>query len=345
MGRFIWLVALSLLVGACDDHDRGAEGTPSAQGRLSPLSPATFADTGWSHRAEGDPSIATVAGAPITRSALEAAIAADPTMKPRQALERLVELEVLAQHGVRQGHLDDEPVHRAWQQALVQQWIRGEFEAHTTSDSIPLPTVRRLYTMPAVRKLYDHADAWNMAHLFFTCCDPKIEDCADAEVHACFSDAAAAIQEVYGEVKERLTGIEGQAEVVAERMEQYRKDVELRLPQLAFRRRPFYYDPSKTHGEQKGYNIITEPVARTVIEAAQGFLQEPVQSPFGWHIIVQLDHDPEDRRGPDDPSVIADIRAKAFPRYRHGRFREVLGRLTEAYGVTVDEQALGALGP
>ena len=110
-----------------------------------------------------------------------------------------------------------------------------------------------------------------MAHLFFTCCDPKIETCDSPEIMACFADAGRTIQEVYEEVKSRTEPVEGSPKAVSDLMEAYRLEMENELPQLAFRKRPFYYDPKKKHEEQKGFNLLAEAVARPALPCeAQG---------------------------------------------------------------------------
>ena len=152
---------------------------------------------------------------------------------------------------------------------------------------------------------------------------------------ACFSEAAGSIQSVYSELKTLSADIEGDVPKVLALMESYRSDNENRFFRhpFAFRTRAFYYDPQKPHEEQKGYDIITEPVARKVIDAELGYIQEPVQSPFGWHVIVKLAHDPEERRSADDPSVIADIRKNMLPKLREARFKGLLGKLAQDLGV------------
>ena len=235
-----------------------------------------------------------------------------------QALERLIDLEVLAQHGQREGLYRSARVRQGWRQSLVQRLLRAGFEPDVKPESLSLQKVQELYYVPDIRKLYDHADAWRMAHVFFTCCDPKAESCDQPEIQQCFVESAEVIQVVYSELKTMTADVEGDPEKITALMEAYRSDNEtryLRHP-FAYRSRAFYYDPKKAHDDQKGYDIIAESVARTVIEGQVGVLQEPIRSPFGWHIIVKLAHVPEERRSVDDPTVIADIRQNMLPKMR-----------------------------
>jgi hypothetical protein len=288
--------------------------------------------------------VASVNGSPIGEAEIARLLAARPQWTARHALEALIETEVLAQTRLAGEAAQPSAVHRAWREAMAQRYVREVFEADNPASSIPLKEVQRIYWVPSVRKAYDHADAWQMAHLFFTCCDPKIETCDSPEIMACFADAGRTIQEVYAEVKSRSGAVEGDPDAVVAVMEAYRLEMENELPQLAFRKRPFYYDPSKSHDEQKGYNLLAEAVARTIAQAPLAVVQEPVQSPFGWHILVQVDHVPESRRGVDDAGVISDIRSNLLPRYRRSQFARHVKELRARYGVQMIQANLAELG-
>jgi hypothetical protein len=289
----------------------------------------------WAQPAGGAIVLAHVGDVPITSQMVKRVQGASHRLDQRTALERLIDLEVLAQYGHRQGLDSSARVRQGWRQALVQRFLRGGFEPDVKPEDLPLEKVQELYYVPDIRKLYDHADAWRMAHVFFTCCDPKSESCAQPEIVGCFAESAEAIQVVYSELKAMTAKVEGDPERVAEAMETYRTDNELRYLRhpFAYRSRAFYYDPDTPHDEQKGYDIIAEDVARTVTEADLAVVQPPVQSPFGWHVIAKLDHVPEDRRPADDPTVIADIRQKMLPKMREARFKGLLGKLAQDEGV------------
>jgi hypothetical protein len=338
-------VVLALALAGCTAAD--GDGPPVARHAMVPDLSAGLSAPAWSGPetpSHGTARVASVNGAPIYGEDVARLQAARPTWTARRALEALVDTELLAQARLASPGSQADSVHRAWRQAIAQRYLREVFEGETSASSIPIEEVKRIYWVPSVRKVYDHADAWQMAHLFFTCCDPKIETCDSPEIMACFADAGRTIQEVYAEVKSRSGAAEGDPEGVVEIMAAYRLEMENELPQLAFRKRPFYYDPSKSHAEQKGYNLLAEAVARTVAEAPLGVVQEPVQSPFGWHILVQLDHVPESRRGVDDAGVISDIRSNLLPRYRRSRFARHVEELRVRYGVEMVPDNLPALG-
>ena len=344
-----WLAPLVMSVMACSSPAPPSQAPLS--GLLTPDLTSGPNSSAWAgpEAATGGTPVATVNGVALNLDELKAAMEAYPELSPREALDALVTTELLAQASVwgaegETGRAPHPNVLRPWREALAQRYLKDLFEAETPREAIPLEEVKKVYWLPSVRKQYDHTDAWQMAHLFFTCCDPKIETCDTPEIMACFEDAGRTIQEVYAEVKARTEPVEGSPEAVQGLMEAYRLEMENELPQLAFRKRPFYYDPKKKHDEQKGYNLLAEAVARTVVDAPLAVIQEPVQSPFGWHVLVQLDHVPESRRGLEDPEVVADIRTKLLPRYRRSQFARRVGELRGIYGAQIRPEALPAIG-
>ena len=329
-----WIIIASVLVSiaACEGDD--------AKEPVAPLAPMVVAgievgSEAWTTVRDGEQVIAEVGGVAITAEMVREVQAASTGLDAREALERLIDLEVLAQHGQREGFAGSPRVRQSWRQSLVQRYLKAGFEPDVKPESLSLEKARELYYVPDIRKLYDHADAWRMAHVFFTCCDPKSEDCERPEILQCFAESGESIQSVYRELKTLTADIEGDVDKVAELMERYRSDNENRFFRhpFAFRKRAFYYDPKKSHDEQKGYDIIAELVARTVMDGELGVLQPPIQSPFGWHVIVKLAHDPEQRKTADDPSVIADIRKNMLPKLRQARFKGLLGKLAQERGV------------
>jgi len=344
------LCVLSSFAVGCSAPEEVAQGPLS--GLLTPDLGEGLSSSAWSDRdapKAAGPSIASVNGVSIDRAALTRAMEVYPELSASEVLDALITTELLAQTSVwgsdeGVGTEQDPSRFRPWREALAQRYLKELFESETPEEAIPFEEIKRVYWVPSVRKQYDHTDAWQMAHLFFTCCDPKIEDCDTQEIMGCFEDAGRTIQEVYAEVKSRTEPVEGSPKAVQDLMEAYRLEMENELPQLAFRKRPFYYDPNKKHEEQKGFNLLTEAVARTVVDAPLAVVQEPIQSPFGWHVLVQLDHVPESRRGLDDPEVVSDIRGNLLPRFRRSQFARRVGELRASYGVKIRPEALPAIG-
>lgn len=331
---FVASTVIAVTLAGCGS----AEETPAAPiAGLAPAVPSEFSAPTWAAAPADDAVVATVNGAPISRSiVLEAQRAAPAGTPTAEVLERLIELELLAQEAVGRGVHRSEAAARAWREALVQRYVVDVFEAKNSPEALSLEQVKSVYYQPSIRKLYDHADAWRMVHVYFSCCDPKVDRCDDESVIGCFADAGRYIQTVYSEIKPAGASKEGDPKALIQLFQQYRADNAPRFYPIPFSVRvmPFYYDPDTPHEEQKGYNIIAEAVARTTIEGEHAVIQKPIQSQFGWHVIARLDHIPESRKGPDDPEVIADIRAKALPQMRQAR----LGQLLRSLGTEMQAQ-------
>ncbi|MEZ4268014.1 MAG: hypothetical protein R3F39_16740 [Myxococcota bacterium] len=301
-----------------------------------------FTDPAWARAAPDDTVLARVAGAPITLAAVRASQAASDDLDARQTLDRLIELEVLAQQAVRLG-LDRQPApQRAWREALGQATLRA-FEATVRPEDMPIEQVRAIYAVPKVRQRFDHHDAWNMAYLMLSCCAAATERCDTEEILQCFDESGRVMQEIYTELKALTAPVEPDIDKVDAVMRKYRADNELRWPNFSYREQAFYYDPAKPHEEQKGYDVIAENVARAVTDAPFGVIQPPQQSPFGWHIVMKKAHEPAVHKGPDDPEVAADIRANAMPSYLRARFQDWVNKLVGASGAQTFPERLALL--
>lgn len=330
--RASWVV-LGLLL-ACEPQGQASHSAPV---------PSAFAaPTDWTTVPEASVIVVRVGDAPITRQRVLDVQAASPGLDAHAVLERLIDLEVLAQRAVQLGHGDSPRVRQLRRESLIQRYLTARFEADVTPESLPLAKVQEFYYLPNIRKLYDHAAAWRMGHVFFTCCDSTNESCDHPEIVACFAESGGTIQTVYSELKTLTATAEADPDAILAILETYRQDNETRFMRhpFAFRTRGFYYDPAKPHSEQKGYDLIVEAVARAVTDAPLAVVQPPVQSPFGWHVVVKLGHDPEDRRGPTEPSVVEDIRNNMLPKMRWSRFGSLLARLAQERGVDLDPAPL-----
>ncbi len=339
-------LALGLACASACDAAAPPSSAPSvAASELRPPSLDDFADPTWSPPSPAGALVARVGDVPITRAALDAHLAAHPEISPRQALDALVIREALAQQAMRQGLSQRPDVTESWRQALVQAWLDERFEAQHGPDRISREQVRRIYSVPSIRKLYDHEHAWRMVHLAIVCCNPRVGDCDRPHVAACFEDAARKLHAAYEELEPLARPLESDPEAVAQLLARYRAKVEPTMPELFWREVSFFYDPEKSHAEQRGYELTAEAVARAVIDGEEGVLLAPVQSTFGWHLIVKLAHEPRVRKGPDDPEVDADIRRNALEGVRQAWFLDAMKRLLQEHQVAMHPKALELLQP
>lgn len=336
-----WVASLAWIVAAGACGDEPAPPPRPTSHLTAPPVVTDWTDPQWSGGSSSEV-VARVNGAAIPLALLRDQVAARPDVPPRELLDRLIELEVMAQQAVTEGLADAPEVRSAWRGAMAAAFLKTSFEArHKPSDITP-EMVQQIFQR--VRSYYDHADAWKMAHLAIACCDPKIESCSSERAVRCFADAAFTLQQVYDELKPRLDPLADDPVAVAAAMKDFQTENQDRFGEVFFEEVSFFYDPAKPHSEQRGYNLVAEAVARTVIDAPMGVLQRPVQSSFGWHAIVKLEHRAEERRGPDDPEVAAEIRARAFPKMQRALYHRDVAGLRKQYDVRVDPAPLELLG-
>jgi hypothetical protein len=323
-----------------------AQCTPSEEAVLPSAPTLPEASTADPGQPTGGPPVAVVNGSPIRRDVFGAEVARDPTLAPREHLERLIGMELLAQRGVREGLLQSPEAVARRRQALARAYLRQAFEREVTPLSITEAQVAELFQRPAIHKLYDYpADAWRMAHLYIQACDPVAEDCSRPEIQVYFDTAEQVLRGVWQALEPRSARVSGDPERVIQEMQDFRAEVVDRVPNLMFEDFAFYYDPARSHHEQKGYSVVAEGVARTVIDAPLGVLQPPARSTFGWHLIVKLDRKPEKHLSAADPEVVSDIRKQAFPRFQEHAFKQRMADLRSRYGAQTMPAALDALGP
>ena len=99
-----WALSLSLSISlvACVGAPDPAP-APLSAGRVMPAAVEDFAANAWAGRSEADEVVARVGVAPITLSTLRRAAEASPETPVAEVLERLIELEVLAQEAMGRG--------------------------------------------------------------------------------------------------------------------------------------------------------------------------------------------------------------------------------------------------
>lgn len=320
------LAAGPLLVGCAGSPDVSHH----ASGRATPPS---FDAKAPSWAPAGSDVVASVNGVPITAEMVQIQLEAHPGTTPKEQLARLVELEAVGQRAGAAGLSGQGEVAETWRQALVQRYLADVFEAKHAPTDLTIEEVKRIFYQPQIRKIYNHADAWHAVHLMVPCCDPRTQDCDDPDIVACFASGGEAATTAYGLLMKKVAGLKGDAQAMMKAMERFGHDHGQQYG-LAFQEMRFFYHPTRPHAEQKGYNITAEAVARTVVDAPVGVPQEPVQTQFGWHILMKVSHDPERRQDPDHPEVIADIRKNMYPRLLfNGYIKEMSELITARKGL------------
>ena len=296
----------------------------------------------WSATGPKDKVVARVNGAAITQSTLKAQIEAYPEVPVSELLNALIEFEVLAQQAEKSDSSASAGAILARRQALVRSYLDDIFEKEVVPESYPMERVRKDYILNRKRYWFK-ADAWRAAHVHETCCDPKQNNCDTKEARDCFMESEARLFGVYEGLKKKIGNTRDPAQV-DKAFADYRSEIGDLNPNLRYEKFSFFYDPTKDHQWHFGkYSVYDEAVVRSVMAGEKGVIQKPVQSQFGWHVMVKLDHRPAMQKTADDPWVIADIRKRVFPRYQKYRFHKQVDDLYKRFEVQIDPTGIEAL--
>ena len=278
----------------------------------------------WAHVAEGDVVIARVNGVPVTERLLRLQMEAHPTVPVRELLDRLIEIEVVAQRAQADGFNARGAVAERWRQALSQSYLNRVFVVDNSPEKIlPDSDIAELYQRPQVKLMFSHPPIWGTLDFQIICCPSG--SCDSEESVECFARASEQVSDGYTALKAQVGGVEGDVGAMTDALQALApeaakyglsKAVEL----------SYYYDCDKTQAEQVGkYDVVTEPVAKAACEAPLATLQAPVRSKFGYHILTKVKHVPAKNWGPDHPEVIKTVREKAYPGSLALGFQRFLG--------------------
>jgi hypothetical protein len=125
-------------------------------GAEDPLAPELVASRPAS---PDDPVVAVVEGEPIHLSRVEA-LCEQTGRPPREVLEGMVEMTLLAHEAERRGLAGRERVRRVWRKALVQLLLEREVEARVPLDSVGVEDIRAYYAANFRNKGLLLEDVW-----------------------------------------------------------------------------------------------------------------------------------------------------------------------------------------
>lgn len=327
------LAAGLALLGAC-----GGDGALSVEAGLpslpvidGPHSPA------WTPRpTSDDPAVATVNGVPILGSQLRAALAEETggaSPAPAALLERLIELELLAQTALADGYWRPEVVLEPYESALVREILAERFHRKPPESYFDDAFLREMYYQPSIRVKFDHVDAFRVADAQYVCCPKRFDECDAAAVEACIKESEPIAREVYEDIRSmERPDIQTFSARVRAWEDQY--------PKLNVNTYSFFYNVNLPHEEQRGYNVVNENVARAAMGIEVGQFAAPVASRNGWHILYLISHAPEEHRTIDDPEVRQELVRELLPARQKAEYDAWMKALRQMYGVEVDEAAL-----
>ena len=273
----------------------------------APLPTAAVAAAPWAVQActVGVPQPGTVAcvnGAAIDAERVRMAWRLQPHWSVEQVVAATIDEEIMAQAAAAAGLWRSPPVVRAHHQALAQTLLDRAMQ-RVQSATLADADIATAYKNQAVRAHYDHADAYFAVDAQVLCCSGSPQQClAREEVRTCIDKAEAIIRDIYAELQSNppATGMEmwGRCKAMTQR-----------YPDVAAAEVQFFYDKSKSHDQQKGYDIMVQEYAEAVTALRPGQLSAPIRSAFGWHISFLDKVDPARHADWRDPAVRAEIAA------------------------------------
>jgi len=261
--------------------------------------------------------VATVEGRPITLARLSRAVDAwGAAAQPRQVLEDLITLEVIAAEAERRGLAGDPEVRAAGRRGRIRRLLEETFESRTASHDVPEAALRRAYDENS--SFYNNPDVMLVTHI--------IAPVERKEPPERWEAARALLEELRGEVLalEERTG-KG-LRVVAKRHQA--RWTGLRTENLRWIGRK-------------------SPLVREFLDAAfalrsDGEVSPPTKTQFGWHLILREKFEAE-RHQPFE-TVVDDVRERMYTAWRRQEFLEWVDGLVEQWAV-VDPEPLASLRP
>lgn len=245
--------------------------------------------------------------------------AAQAKCSPREAVDELVDLMLLAQEARRRGLTDDPEVIEARQQARVRAYLAQTFEAGFSKPAdVPQEDVDFMWNKPEVRTHFDHAEVRIVTFARFPV-DPKKGTPEEREA------AHRAVLELARRVK--ATPPKDAAELVA---------------------------MGEAVGKELGVptsnaKVWTTPTGRTVPEFANatfaipkvGDVSAPVETKWGWDLIYLMEIDPEEHL--DKAQAAPEIREKIFGISRTRAFDAWVNKLVARRTIQRFDERLDAL--
>lgn len=267
-----------------------------------PVAAAPWADHACDPAVRAPGAAVCVAGAAVGADRVRAAWQAHPSWSREQALDAVISEEVLAQAAASKGLWSAPAAQTALHQAMAQA-VMSRAMQQVTPATIAMADVVTAFKNPAVRAHYDHAAAYFAVDAQILCCSGDHKLCAERdEVRACIAKNEPLARKVYDTLLQDppASGAEMWART---------KVLAATYPELAAAEVPFFYDPSKSHEAQKGYDLMVKEYALAVTALKPGQLSEPIRTSFGWHVAYLDKIDPARRDDPKSPAVRAEIAA------------------------------------
>lgn len=254
----------------------------------------------------------------ISAERLAAYRADHPERSAREALDDLIEFELLAAEAAAAG-VDGPAVDMAGDRAMVARWLRAAFEPAHTAESIPEDLLRQSYQQN--KRFFDHPPLRVADHVVITTADGTrptgaLDETARRfaeQIHTALVEAAPADREAFRAAAGPLTaeppeGLLARAENLGRFAEKGRYAAEF---------------------------------TREAFALAEGTIGAPFATRFGWHVVRVDEAIPEKRQSFADAE--AELRARFAPEARQIGLARLFARLVDALPPLREAQGIGAL--
>jgi hypothetical protein len=301
----------------------------------------------WSNVPNDDVVIAEVNGVPLSKKNLEHQMKAQPGVSASSLLDRMIEMEALAQIAAKEEHGLTGNVLAIRKRAMARAYLREVFETEVTSESYPMENVKEDYRLNKHIFWHDH-DEIRAVQLMETCCDAGEGKggCTTAEDLACFVEAAPRMALYEQELRERFKTTVRTPKAIKKLLADYRTEIDRANPNLRYEEiaKPIKFVVGMPQEWHRGrYDIFAREVVEELFSIDNLELSRPVQSSFGWHILVKLEHHEARHWKEDDPRVAEEIRGRRFPYFQREVFKHRLTGLKSRYSVEYNDSGLQIL--
>jgi hypothetical protein len=263
------------------------------------------------------------------------------TDDPERALELALEIEALGQWALKTttpGADRSKTARLRYRQALVQRFLRSEFEEKLTPETVPFEYIKSAFWDPSIRKRYIHFDAFRVKDIQYLCC-LSIHECnfEPESREPCFAEGKKYAAELFQQVqaKKPKTPEEFDA-LAAAHMDKVHSGFSLH--EFAV-----FYDINESYEKNTRVDRATESVMEVLLTMKAGDLHAPIRDLFGWHIMYLVNHDPEESKRPEDPEVRKEIGEGIYAGVQERELMKFLGEQLGARKVEIKAGRIKAL--
>ncbi len=272
--------------------------------------------------------LACVDGVAIPRSRFDAVQPTYPAgTPPRAIVQALVDEEILAHAAAKTlwGDWLQEPLHRL----LVGRLLQDQMEAKLGPDQISPDDVKAAWAVKQVRHSYDRPEIYTVTDAQLICCTGDFRQCSEAE------SAVKCVNEMEPTARALAAYLNENPPQTVQEMHG-RVGADPRFAKAAVVEVSFFWEPTKSYAEQKGYTLMVESFTQATLKLKPGEItREPVRSPFGWHVIRLDTYVPASHKGLEDPAILADLKKNLVPALRDQKVQKLISDLAKASDVQV----------